>query len=319
MAECDALELKAKLEGGAGSITVDGQVFAITPSMVDIKKEMTKLTGRNFTPAVIEPSFGIGRIMYAMFEHSFYTRGGSAATADGAAAADSDARGVFRFTPLVAPIKATVFPLLQKAELNEVAARVSSSLTAAGLSNIVDTTGTTIGKRYSRTDEIGVPFAITVRRGEGKGEGAAAGGSGNPVPTRLGALCSQGREGASAEKVWLPPSPLPLLASYKLPPPPSTCPQIQTPSPSARPSSPSSSPSPLNCPPLPPPLTRTQVDYQVQTDSTVTLRERDSMAQVRVPVAEIALVVRSLVDGAVSWEEVAAKYPAQKGAESEAA
>ena len=71
--------------------------------------------------------------------------------------------------------------------------------------------------------------------------------------------------------------------------------------------------------PPPPPLTRTQVDYQVQTDSTVTLRERDSMAQVRVPVAEIASVVRSLVDGAVSWEEVAAKYPAQKGAESEAA
>ena len=50
----------------------------------------------------------------------------------------------------------------------QVAARVSSSLTAAGLSNIVDTTGTTIGKRYSRTDEIGVPFAITVRLVVGK-------------------------------------------------------------------------------------------------------------------------------------------------------
>ncbi len=56
-------------------------------------------------------------------------------------------RSVFRFLPLVAPIKATVFPLLQKAELNEVATRVSAELTAAGLANIVDTTGTTIGKR----------------------------------------------------------------------------------------------------------------------------------------------------------------------------
>ena len=29
---------------------------------------------RNFTPSVIEPSFGIGRILYCMFEHTFYAR-----------------------------------------------------------------------------------------------------------------------------------------------------------------------------------------------------------------------------------------------------
>lgn len=39
---------------------------------------------------------------------------------------------------------------------------VSAALRAAGLSNIIDTTGTTIGKRYARTDEIGVPFAVTI-------------------------------------------------------------------------------------------------------------------------------------------------------------
>jgi glycyl-tRNA synthetase (class II) len=54
-----------------------------------------------------------------MFEHSFYTRGGPAA-ASASDGADADARGVFRFAPVVAPIKATVFPLLQKADLNEV-------------------------------------------------------------------------------------------------------------------------------------------------------------------------------------------------------
>ena len=31
---------------------------------------------RNFTPGVIEPSFGIGRILYCLFEHAFYTREG---------------------------------------------------------------------------------------------------------------------------------------------------------------------------------------------------------------------------------------------------
>ena len=32
------------------------------------------LTCRNFTPSVIEPSFGIGRILYCMFEHTYYAR-----------------------------------------------------------------------------------------------------------------------------------------------------------------------------------------------------------------------------------------------------
>jgi len=33
-----------------------------------------------------------------------------------------------------------------------------------GISCKTDTTGVTIGKKYARTDEIGVPFAITVDR-----------------------------------------------------------------------------------------------------------------------------------------------------------
>jgi hypothetical protein len=35
-------------------------------------------------------------------------------------------------------------------------------------------------------------------------------------------------------------------------------------------------------------------------------------AQVRVPVSEVTQVVRQLVDSALSWQEVAATYPAQK-------
>jgi hypothetical protein len=41
------------------------------------------------------------------------------------------------------------------------------------------------------------------------------------------------------------------------------------------------------------------------------------LLQVRVPVEEIAQLIRRLVDSAISWEEVAAKYPAQKAAEQE--
>ncbi|KAG6533234.1 hypothetical protein ZIOFF_007100 [Zingiber officinale] len=81
---------------------------------------------------------------------------------------------VFRFPPLVAPIKCTVFPLIKTQEFDDVAQIIAKSLTAAGISHIDTTvwsslrvselpfTCTSIGKRYAWTDEIGVPFAVTV-------------------------------------------------------------------------------------------------------------------------------------------------------------
>lgn len=86
--------------------------------------------GRTFIPSVIEPSFGIGRIMYCLFEHAFYHREGD------------EKRTVFRFQPVVAPFKATVLPLLQKDSMNSVAQQLSAALTKAGLFNVIDTTGT---------------------------------------------------------------------------------------------------------------------------------------------------------------------------------
>ena len=84
---------------------------------------------RTFIPSVIEPSFGVGRIMYCMFEHAFYHREGD------------EKRTVFRFQPVVAPFKATVLPLLQKESMNALAQEVSTQLTRAGLYNVIDTTG----------------------------------------------------------------------------------------------------------------------------------------------------------------------------------
>lgn len=52
-----------------------------------------------------------------------------------------ETRAVMRFKPVVAPTKATVFPLVQKAALNELAVKISRELTSAGLSSIIDTTG----------------------------------------------------------------------------------------------------------------------------------------------------------------------------------
>jgi len=145
-AEAQALQEKLEADGSA---EVGG--FTVSKEMVSIKQTQKKIAGRNYTPSVIEPSFGIGRIMYCMFEHTFYTREG-----------DDEARTVFRFTPLVAPIKVAVFPLLRKDELDEQAGTLHKSLLEAGISSVVDTTGNSIGKRYARTDELGVSFACTV-------------------------------------------------------------------------------------------------------------------------------------------------------------
>lgn len=53
----------------------------------------------DYTPNVIEPSFGLGRILYALLEHSYWAR-------------ESDiARGVLSLPPLVAPIKVLIVPI----------------------------------------------------------------------------------------------------------------------------------------------------------------------------------------------------------------
>ncbi|GMN49382.1 hypothetical protein TIFTF001_018541 [Ficus carica] len=146
----DNLETKGEVEFYVCTLS---KAVTIKKSMVTITKEKKKEHQRVFTPSVIEPSFGIGRIIYCLYEHSYYMRPSKAG---------DEQLNVFRFPPLVAPIKCTVFPLVQNEQYEKVAKDISKSLTAAGISHKIDITGTSIGKRYARTDELGVPFAITV-------------------------------------------------------------------------------------------------------------------------------------------------------------
>jgi glycyl-tRNA synthetase len=147
----DALALDAKIAAdGRATLATDAGEMELLPGMVKIGMETKKVSGRNFTPSVIEPSFGIGRIMYCMFEHSFYVR------------KDDEQKTVFRFSPVIAPIKCTIFPLLNDAGMNELSNVISRELSANGVSTKLDTTAVSVGKRYARTDELGVPFAVTV-------------------------------------------------------------------------------------------------------------------------------------------------------------
>lgn len=135
MKEKEALEMKATLEAkGEAEFRVCNleKNVVIKQTMVSISKKKTKEHQRTFTPSVIEPSFGIGRIIYCLYEHSFYTR----SSKDG-----DEQLNVFRFPPLVAPIKCTVFPLVQQPKYEEVAKLISKALTAAGVSHKIDITG----------------------------------------------------------------------------------------------------------------------------------------------------------------------------------
>lgn len=70
----------SKTLASADSITIevpgvgDGKVV-VPKTLVTIEKRKRVENVREFTPNVIEPSFGIGRILYSLLEHSYWTRG----------------------------------------------------------------------------------------------------------------------------------------------------------------------------------------------------------------------------------------------------
>jgi Glycyl-tRNA synthetase (class II) len=57
------------------------------------------------------------------------------------------------------------------------------------------------------------------------------------------------------------------------------------------------------------------VDFQTLKDGTVTLRERDSMRQVRADEEKIIEAIRALVDGTKTWKDIEAELPLFEGQE----
>lgn len=127
-----------------GYFEVDG--IKVEPRHVSIEKVKEKISGKKFIPHVVEPSFGADRLVYATLEHAY---------------TEKDGRVVLRLPIDLAPIQVAVFPLVSKDGLPEVAKRVYRMLKDEGFTAIYDETGS-IGRRYARVDEIGVPIAVTV-------------------------------------------------------------------------------------------------------------------------------------------------------------
>ena len=195
--EADIKVLQEQLqECGTGDV----KGFEISADMVNIKLEKKNVHEIKYCPSVIEPSFGIGRIIYAVLEHSFIQREGD------------EQRCVMSIRPNVAAIKVGIFRLTNNnPQFDVVVEQVRKAFHAQNITCKVDSTSGTIGRRYARADEIGIPFGITI-------------------------------------------------------------------------------------------------DFDTLMDDTVTLRERNSMSQVRIPIKSLVTVVLTMCNGDLCWDDLTKKF-----------
>src|SRR5574339_508714 len=98
-------------------------------------------------PHLFELSMGIDRSIYSILEHSYYDDTGAK-------------RVVLKLVPQLAPVLVGVFPLVTKDGLREKAREIHDNL-KRNYDTFYDASGS-IGRRYRRLEEIGVPYAITI-------------------------------------------------------------------------------------------------------------------------------------------------------------
>ena len=75
------------------TVTVDGEEFFVPSHLFDISEEEVDVRGEDVRPHVIEPSYGIDRMIYAALEHAFDEE-----------EVDGEIRRVMRFPPRIAPV-----------------------------------------------------------------------------------------------------------------------------------------------------------------------------------------------------------------------
>ncbi|MDH5376010.1 MAG: glycine--tRNA ligase [Candidatus Bathyarchaeota archaeon] len=134
----------------ASSIKKDGYYMLgeckILPEHVEITRRKVKEQGKRFFPHVVEPSFGSDRLVYVALEYAYRIK---------------DDRAILSFPRDIAPMQVGVYPLVSKDGLPEKALQVYRMLLNEGFIVEYDEAGS-IGRRYARADEIGIPLGITV-------------------------------------------------------------------------------------------------------------------------------------------------------------
>jgi glycyl-tRNA synthetase len=103
--------------------------------------------GEKIVPHILEIAFGVGRLFFFALEQSFRFE---------------EERTVLDLPLEIAPVPFAVFPLQKKpSELVSLAKKIYNELIDNDISAIYDEAGS-IGKRYRRTEEVGVRYAFTI-------------------------------------------------------------------------------------------------------------------------------------------------------------
>lgn len=79
------------------SFEIDGKKFVLNEIHVSFEQKIVNVMEEKYIPSVIEPAFGLGRILSAIFEHSFKTR--------------DEERTYLCLKPRMAPVKVSILPL----------------------------------------------------------------------------------------------------------------------------------------------------------------------------------------------------------------
>ncbi len=120
--------------------------YKILPEHIEVTRQKVMERGKHFIPHVVEPSFGSDRLVYVALEYAYRVK---------------DDRTILSFPRDIAPLQVGVYPLVSKDGLPEKALELHKMLLDEGFVAEYDEAGS-IGRRYARADEIGIPLGITV-------------------------------------------------------------------------------------------------------------------------------------------------------------
>ena len=125
-------------------LEIDGTSIVVNEEHVKRLQRNDTITGEWFIPHVVEPAFGIDRIIWHILDHAFEetTKQGENYT-------------LMKLNPNVVPVDYSVFPLFEKDGMKELALEINNKFNErSGIVSTYDSSGS-IGRRYARADEIG--------------------------------------------------------------------------------------------------------------------------------------------------------------------
>lgn len=143
LSKADPKEIEASIERSGHYIL--GK-YKVLPEHIEIQRQKIVERGKRFIPHVVEPSVGSDRLVYVALEYAYRVK---------------DDRTLLSFPRDIAPIQVGIYPLVSKDGLPEKALELHEILLDEGFMVDYDEAGS-IGRRYARADEIGIPLGITV-------------------------------------------------------------------------------------------------------------------------------------------------------------